>query len=142
MIYARTGTAICLMSLALLPMSNAVAQEDGDDPIRELVSRLTLDNYKTTLKGLTQFGDRRQGTQRNRDAIDWIEQFLIDVGCQDVERLDYVFDPEPRPPRQRRPQDAREVRGRGGWLIGEGRPGRKDGNEREGARPGRAPLSF
>lgn len=105
MIYARTGTAICLMSLALLPVSNAVAQEDGDDPIRELVSRLTLDNYKTTLKGLTQFGDRRQGTKRNRDAIDWIEQFLIDVDCQDVERLDYVFDPEPRPPRQRRPQD-------------------------------------
>jgi hypothetical protein len=36
--------------------------------------------------------------------LDWIEQFLIDVGCQDVERLDYVYDPEPREPRGPRPQ--------------------------------------
>ena len=28
---------------------------------------------KTTIKGLTKFGDRRQGTDRNRAAIDWIE---------------------------------------------------------------------
>ena len=39
-------------------------QRDGQeaaDPVNELVSRLTLDEYKATLKGLTRFGDRRQG---------------------------------------------------------------------------------
>jgi len=100
----RIGMYFCVASVVLSLQVPALAQENGEDPVRELVSRLTLDNYKLTLKGLTQFGDRRQGTQRNRDAVDWIEQFLTDVGCQDVERLDYVFDPEPRPPRQRPPQ--------------------------------------
>ena len=70
-------------------------QEAEDDPIRVLVSRLTLDNYKTTLKGLTQFGDRRQGTQRNRDAVDWIEEQLKAVGCTNTERITYDFDPAP-----------------------------------------------
>jgi hypothetical protein len=46
----------------------AQGQNAGDDPAKVLVSRLTLENYKTTLKGLTQFGDRRQGTRRNRDG--------------------------------------------------------------------------
>ena len=31
------------------------------DPIRTLVGRLDLERYKATIKGLTQFGDRRQG---------------------------------------------------------------------------------
>ena len=52
--------------------SRSLAQET-EDPVATLVARLTLDEYKATLKGLTQFGDRRQGTQRNRDAVDWIE---------------------------------------------------------------------
>src|SRR5262245_56678706 len=43
------------------------------DPIKELVARLDFDKYKATVKGLTQFGDRRQGTDRNRAAVDWIE---------------------------------------------------------------------
>ena len=78
----------------------AFAQEEAPaerpDPIRELVSRLDLESYKSTLKGLTQFGDRRQGTERNRKAVDWIEQQLIDAGCSDVERITYIYDPEPR----------------------------------------------
>ncbi|MCH7825872.1 MAG: M28 family peptidase, partial [Acidobacteria bacterium] len=65
-----------------------------DDPVRELVSRLTLENYKTTLKGLTQFGDRRQGTQRNRDAVDWIEAQLQSFGCTNTERITYTYPPE------------------------------------------------
>ena len=65
-----------------------------DDPVRELVSRLTLDNYKTTLKGLTQFGDRREGTQRNRDATDWIEAQLQSFGCTNTERITYTYPPE------------------------------------------------
>jgi hypothetical protein len=44
--------------------------------IRALVGQLDLERYKATIKGLTQFGDRRQGTARNRAAIDWIETQL------------------------------------------------------------------
>src|SRR5215510_2950180 len=43
------------------------------DIIPTLVGRLDLERYKATIKGLTQFGDRRQGTDRNRAAVDWIE---------------------------------------------------------------------
>ena len=43
------------------------------DPVKVLVGRLDLEKYKATIKGLTQFGDRRQGTDRNRAAVDWIE---------------------------------------------------------------------
>ena len=69
---------------------------DEDDPIRTLVSRLQLEQYKATVKGLTQFGDRRQGTKRNRDAVDWIEAQLQAVGCTTTERITYTFDPQPR----------------------------------------------
>jgi hypothetical protein len=82
--------------------SAALVQDEQDDPIRALVARLTLDNYKTTLKGLTAFGDRRQGTQRNRDAVDWIETQLQSFGCTNTERVTYVYDPEPRNPGPRR----------------------------------------
>ena len=75
------------------------AQQEATDPIQVLVDRLSLESYKSTLKGLTAFGDRRQGTARNRDAVDWIEQQLISAGCDNVERLTYTFNPEPRPPR-------------------------------------------
>ena len=33
--------------------SAALVQDVGDDPAQILVSRLTLDDYKTTVKGLT-----------------------------------------------------------------------------------------
>ena len=77
------------------------SQNDTSDPIRELVGRLELESYKIVIQGLAQFGDRRQGTERNRRAVDWIEEQLQAVGCSNTERLHYVFDPEPRPPRQR-----------------------------------------
>ncbi len=51
--------------------------------------------YKATIKGLTQFGDRRQGTDRNRAAVDWIEAQLKSYGCP-TERLKYQFQPAPR----------------------------------------------
>ena len=63
----------------------------ANDPIRSLVGQLTLDNYKATIKGLTQFGDRRAGTDRNRAAIDWIEAQLKSYGCTNTERLKYEF---------------------------------------------------
>jgi hypothetical protein len=51
------------------------------DPVQALVGRLDLESYKATIKALTPFGDRRQGTDRNRAAIDWIETQLRSYGC-------------------------------------------------------------
>jgi hypothetical protein len=50
------------------------------------VARLDLERYKTTIKGLTQFGDRQQGTDRNRAAVDWIKTWLRNHGCTSIER--------------------------------------------------------
>jgi hypothetical protein len=72
-------------------------------PVATLASRLDLERYKATIKGLTQFGDRRQGTERNRKAVDWSEAQLRSYGCP-TERLKYVYDP---PPRTNQPQAAR-----------------------------------
>jgi len=66
----------------------------GPDPVQILVDRLDLEKYKATIKGLTQFGDRREGTQRNRDAVAWIEAQLKSYGCP-TERMTY----EPPAPR-------------------------------------------
>ena len=101
---SRIVATCSLLSIAVAATGTSSAQEADSDPIRELVSRLDLESYKSTLKGLTQFGDRRQGTARNRNAVDWIEQQLIDAGCENVQRLTYVFDPEPRPPRTQSPR--------------------------------------
>ena len=62
--------------------------------IRALVGQLDLERYKATIKGLTQFGDRRQGTARNRAAIDWIEAQLKSYGCTNTERLTYNWQPD------------------------------------------------
>jgi hypothetical protein len=62
-----------------------------------LVGRLDLERYKATIKGLTQFGDRRQGTDRNRAAIDWIEARLKSYGCSNTERLHYSYSPDEKP---------------------------------------------
>ena len=59
--------------------------------IRALVGQLDLERYKSTIKGLTQFGDRRQGTARNRAAIDWIETQLKSYGCTNTERITYNY---------------------------------------------------
>lgn len=65
--------------------------------VTTLVSRLELDKYKATIKGLTQFGDRRQGTERNGKAVDWIEAQLKSYGCP-TERITYTFTPPPPNP--------------------------------------------
>ena len=82
---------------------NQTAPADGPpDPVQVLVSRLVLERYKGTIKGLTAFGDRRQGTDRNRAAIDWIEAQLKSYGCSNTERMQYTYEPPaPRPPQQR-----------------------------------------
>jgi hypothetical protein len=74
------------------------AAAPAEDPVANLVKRLELERYKATIKGLTQFGDRRQGTERNRKAIDWIEAELKSYGCTNAERIKYeVTQAAPRP---------------------------------------------
>ncbi len=63
----------------------------ADETVSALVGRLDLDRYKATIKGLTAFGDRRQGTQRNREAVDWIEAQLKSYGCTNTGRIQYVY---------------------------------------------------
>jgi Peptidase family M28 len=70
--------------------SSQTAAPQPEDPIQPLVGRLDLERYKATIKGLTQFGDRRQGTDRNRAAVDWIEAQLKSYGCP-TERVKYEY---------------------------------------------------
>ena len=97
----KTLTIAMWGSLAVLGMP-AGAQRNGGTPsqaqadpsagpIKALVGRLDLEKYKATIKGLTQFGDRRQGTDRNRAAIDWIEAQLKSYGCTNTERIKYEY---------------------------------------------------
>ena len=54
-----------LVACALLNGSHAFSQVLGAPPepqVKALVGRLDLERYKETIKGLTQFGDRQQGT--------------------------------------------------------------------------------
>jgi Peptidase family M28 len=89
----RTLFAVSLSCLAM----HAQAQNAAvDDPVKALVGRLDLEKYKATIKGLTRFGDRQQGTDRNRAAVDWIEAQLRSYGCN-TERFKYLSDPPPQP---------------------------------------------
>ena len=105
----RLTLNLAVGSLVLLVHASAAGQPAGaaqtgrtvtasDDPVAQLVGRLDLERYKATIKSLTQFGDRRQGTERNRKAIDWIETQLKSYGCA-TERLKYDFSTPPRAPR-------------------------------------------
>jgi len=92
-----------LLACALLNDSQAISQVLGAQPdsqVKALVGRLDLERYKATIKGLTQFGDRQQGTDRNRAALDWIEAQLKSSGCTNIERIGYVYN-APAPPPQR-----------------------------------------
>jgi Peptidase family M28 len=109
-ILSRLVPSATLAALALAPLATrpAAAQasvaapstDSVDAPIAAMVGRLELERYKATIKGLTKFGDRRQGTDRNRAAIDWIEAQLRSYGCTNTERVTYDFTgpvPAPRP---------------------------------------------
>jgi Peptidase family M28 len=87
---------VMLLAAVAIP---TVAPAQAPDPISQLVGRLDLAQYKATIKELTRFGDRRQGTDRNRAAVNWIEAQLRSYGCSDVARLKYDYQPPPpRPP--------------------------------------------
>jgi hypothetical protein len=102
------------VAAAAVPMRAQVAQAPPDDPIRTVVGRLDLEQYKATIKGLTQFGDRRQGTDRNRAAVDWIESRLKSYGCP-TGRIKYTYEPPP-------PAAGGRGRGNSGLAQGGGRP--------------------
>jgi hypothetical protein len=134
-------TAVGLVTIGL--SATTVAQQtaapappaaDAIDPVKLLVDRLDLERYKATIKGLTQFGDRRQGTDRNRAAVDWIEAQLKSYGCTNTERIKYDYQPAAG-----RGTGAGAGTGRGagaGRGAGEGR-GNAAGGQRGGGR-GRA----
>jgi len=86
--------AIGLCGLTIAVSTPVFAQQSpvvpSDDPTRALVGRLDLERYKATIRGLGQFGDRQQGTDRNRTAVDWIEAQLRGYGCS-TERIRYVY---------------------------------------------------
>src|ERR1700691_814220 len=83
--FQNTAAIVLFIALAAIPATSVPAAGETaakqEDPIRALVERLDLQRYKATIKGLTQFGDRRQGTDRNRAAVDWIEAQLKRYGC-------------------------------------------------------------
>src|SRR5205814_9577728 len=94
----RSKPVICAvggMIAALCPPAFGQGIPD-DDPVRVLVGRLDLEKYKATIRGLAEFGDRREGTDRNRAAIDWIERQLKSFGCNTA-RIKYEYNaPEPQ----------------------------------------------
>ena len=100
----------------------AVAVIDGADPVALLVARLDLERYKATILRLTTFGDRRQGTDRNRAAVDWIEAQLKSYGCSNVERITYEYQPPAPTPRPATPAVASTTATRPAAAQGGGRP--------------------
>jgi hypothetical protein len=92
-ILAACSLAVVLGTPAFAQGGAAARADTANDPARILVSRLDLEKYKATIKGLTQFGDRRQGTERNRRAVDWIEAQLESYGCTNTERIKYDYQP-------------------------------------------------
>src|SRR5438132_10286647 len=114
MLLAAPALGIPTVALAQVASAPAAAQ----DPIAQLVARLDLQRYKATIKGLTQFGDRRQGTDRNRAAIDWIESQLRSYGCTPIDRIKYEYQPPPPTAGAGRGGAG----GRGGTAQGGGRP--------------------
>jgi len=120
--------SVAVVALSVVPGRGfAPAQQDGaqeltqqvarpvpDPAVQALVAKLDLEKYKATIKGLTQFGDRRQGTDRNRAAVDWIEAQLKSYGCP-TERVKYEYVTTPR--------NTTTGRGGRGTQAGNKRPG-------------------
>jgi Peptidase family M28 len=90
---AAIGLVIVLAAIPAWVPAAGDTEAKPTDPIKTLVERLDLERYKATIKGLTQFGDRRQGTDRNRAAVDWIEAQLKRYGCSNISRIKYTYFP-------------------------------------------------
>jgi hypothetical protein len=101
-----TGIIPCAFGRPIDASASQAQVETVSDPVKILVGRLDLERYKAAIKGLTQFGDRRQGTNRNRAAIDWIEAQLKSYGCTNIERLKYSYQPPSPDTRNTQPNNA------------------------------------
>jgi len=89
-------TSLCAVSFTSLSQAQSLDVLQGsalkqDDVVVNMVHQLDLEKYKATIKSLTEFGDRRQGTERNRRALDWIEAQLKSYGCTNTERMQFDF---------------------------------------------------
>jgi hypothetical protein len=105
------AAALALALPAALAQTSPATPAVAADPVARLVSQLDLGRYKETIRNLARFGDRRQGTERNRKAIAWIEAQLKSYGCV-TERIRYDYTPPaPRPPGSPRPAAAGGGRG-------------------------------
>jgi peptidase M28-like protein len=91
-VVANVIAALFVATLAVSLRAQGPSTPKPNEGVKTLVGRLDLEKYKATIKGLTQFGDRLQGTERNRRAIDWIEAQLKSYGCP-TERLKYTYNP-------------------------------------------------
>jgi hypothetical protein len=74
----------------------AAPETPDEATIATLVGRLDLDRFKANILALSQFGDRTQGTQGNRDAMDWIDAQLRGYGYTTVARHGYLYLNQPR----------------------------------------------
>src|SRR5438034_2536634 len=103
--------AVCGLITALCPLAFGQGHRpDGTAAVVRL--RRYADSASATIKGLTEFGDRRQGTDRNRAAIDWIERQLKSFGCN-TGRIKYEYN-APQP--QWRPQSRVPIPVAGGEI--------------------------
>jgi len=75
--------------LGVLAVAGALSAQTAN-PIRAVVARLDFERYKADIQGLAQFGDRMQGTRRNREAIDWLEKQMRSFGYSNVEREQFM----------------------------------------------------
>jgi peptidase M28-like protein len=127
-IASRTIPALVALGvlLSIRPISLEATEPSGaalptHEAAAQLVARLDLERYKATIKGLTRFGDRRQGTDRNRAAVDWIESQLRAYGCTDIARLRYNYSPDQKE-RPSGPPVARGAPSGGGRFRGQRAP--------------------
>ena len=131
----KPATTLLLCALAISSAPALAQPAAAPDPVRTLVQRLDLEKYKATIKALTQFGDRRQGTARNRAAIDWIEAQLKSYGCANTERLKYTIGDEPPHAVAAPPANASEVKFNVGGARARGIPRQTGVNYDPNAQP-------
>lgn len=62
-----------------------------DEIVEAIVDRLDFESYVDLIRGLAEFGDRQQGTERNEQANDWIEAQLRSWGYE-TERIHYEYE--------------------------------------------------
>src|SRR6201981_2507344 len=134
--------ALAVSFLAMVASAQQVEQPvpPPPDPVAIMVGRLDLERYKATIKGLTRFGDRRQGTDRNRAAVDWIEAQLKNYGCA-TERIRYTYEPPQPPPEPGAPPQSSAPPATAGEIgSGEIRPGPGGSRLRGMTRPSTANI--